>query len=99
MKFLMARDLRLKPKAVWELLRREKELVVTSNGSPVALMVPVDGNTLESELDLLNRVRALKALDAIQHESVNRGLDQLSMEEINAEIHAVRKKKSCRKLS
>jgi antitoxin (DNA-binding transcriptional repressor) of toxin-antitoxin stability system len=33
--FVTIRDLRLKPAEVWDKLRRQRELVLTSNGRPV----------------------------------------------------------------
>jgi prevent-host-death family protein len=41
MEFVTIRDLRLKPAEVWDKLRRQRELVLTSNGRPVAVMAGV----------------------------------------------------------
>ncbi|MBW2035765.1 MAG: type II toxin-antitoxin system prevent-host-death family antitoxin [Deltaproteobacteria bacterium] len=90
MKFVSVRDLRLKPGDVWKLAKREKDLIITANGRPMAILTGVDEDTFEEELDVIQRARALKALDSIHRDSVTRGTDRISSEEIQSEIDAVR---------
>jgi len=90
MKFVSVRDLRLKPGDVWKLAKREKDLIITANGRPMAILTGVDEDTFEEELDVIQRARALKALDSIHRESVIKGTNQISNEEIQSEIDAVR---------
>lgn len=90
MKFVSVRDLRLKPGDVWKLAKREKDLVITANGRPMAILTGVDEDTFEEELDVIQRARALKALDSIHRESVIKGTNRISNEEIQSEIDAVR---------
>ena len=41
MKFITVRDLRGRPTEVWTKLSRDKELVLTSNGKPIAILSAV----------------------------------------------------------
>ena len=93
MRFLSVRDLRGKSAAVWRELPREKEMVVTSNGRPVALLTAVDEATVEESLAAWRRVRAIQAITDIQQQSVRKGTDGLSMDEIEAEIRKTRKQR------
>lgn len=45
MKFISVRDLRIKPKRVWEGLKKEGEIVITSNSKPIALLTKIDEET------------------------------------------------------
>jgi len=91
MKFVTVRDLRLTPGKVWELTKIEKDLVITANGRPIAILTGVDENTFEEELDVIVRARALKALDNIHKDSLMKRTDRITAKEIQSEIDAVRK--------
>lgn len=93
MKFITARDLRLKPGDVWKLAQKEKDLVITSNGRPVALLTGITEDTFEEELDVIQRARALRALDEIHRDSVLKGTDQISFKEIESEIEQARRRR------
>jgi len=93
MKFLSVRDLRGKSAQVWKELPREKEMIVTSNGRPIAILSAVDESTLEESLAAWRRVRATQAVMSIQNESMRKGMDKISMEEIDAEIDRTRKER------
>lgn len=90
MKFLSVRDLRGNSARVWRELPNEREMVVTSNGRPVALLTAVDSSTVEQSLSAWRRVRATQAISDIQRESARKGTDQLTMSDIDAEIAKVR---------
>lgn len=90
MKFLSVRDLRGNSARVWRELPNEREMVITSNGRPVALLTAVDQNTVEQSLTAWRRVRAAQAIFDIQKESARKGTDQLTMTDIDAEIARVR---------
>jgi len=68
-------------------------MVVTSNGRPVALLTAVDEATVEESLAAWRRVRAIQAITDIQQQSVRKGTDGLSMDEIEAEIRKTRKQR------
>ncbi|PQP34626.1 hypothetical protein C6A37_06825 [Desulfobacteraceae bacterium SEEP-SAG9] len=93
MKFISVRDLRLKPSRVWELAKQEKDLIITANGRPVAILTGVNEETFSEELDAIQRARALKALDSLHKASVLKGTNRITDNEIQSEINAVRKEK------
>ena len=93
MKFLSVRDLKTKSSQVWKELAGQKEMIVTSNGRPIALLSSVNENNLEQVLAAFRRARAANAVASIQYESTQKGTDKISMDEINAEIGAVRSKR------
>jgi antitoxin (DNA-binding transcriptional repressor) of toxin-antitoxin stability system len=90
MKFLSFREQRGNSARVWRELPKEREMVVTSNGRPVALLTAVDQGTVEQSLSAWRRVRAIQAISDIQQESMRKGIDQLAMTDIVAEITRVR---------
>ena len=94
MKFLSVRDLKTKSSQVWKELAGQKEMIVTSNGRPIALLSSINENNLEQVLTAFRRARATNAVASIQYESTQKGTDKISMDEINVEIEVVRSKRS-----
>ena len=94
MKTVTIRDLRTRPRQVRESLRSEREAVLTANGRPVALLVPVDAGTIDETLETLRRARGLEALAALRQASRDRGLDRLSRKDIDAVIARVRRRRA-----
>ena len=90
MKFIPSRDLRIRPGEVWKKLKTERELIVTSHGRPVAMMVPVNEENFEESLTDLRRTRANTALKNIREQAAKNGLDKLTMDEIDEIIHQTR---------
>jgi antitoxin (DNA-binding transcriptional repressor) of toxin-antitoxin stability system len=93
MKFLRIRDLKSKSSQIWQELPGQKEMIVTSNGRPIALLSSIDENNLEQVLTAFRRARATNAVASIQYESTQKGADIPSMDEIDAEIAAVKSKR------
>ena len=93
MEFLSSRDLRLKPKEVWKRLKKERFGVVTLNGKPQFVLSSIEPNELDKVFYLLGRLRAEIALEEITKTAKEKGLDKLSMEEIDQIIQEERKKK------
>ncbi len=93
MKFLSVRDLKTKSSQIWKDLPEQKEMVVTSNGRPIALLSSINENNLEQVLTAFRRARATNAVAAIQYDSIQKGADMISMDEINAEIGVIRSKR------
>jgi len=93
MKFLSVRDLKTKSSQVWAELPEQKEMIVTSNGRPIALLSSIDEKNLEQTLRAFRHARATNALASIQYDSIQKGTDKISMDEINAEIGATRSKR------
>lgn len=90
MQFMAVRDLRGKSAEAWEKLEKERELVITSNGKPIAIMTAVSEENLEEALTVMRRLQAILAAEALQKRSAEKGLDKLSAREIDKEIQAVR---------
>lgn len=91
MKFVSVRDLRLKPKKIWKLAKEEKDLVITANGRPVAILTGTDEESFEEQLNAIRRARTLLALESVQAESVRKGTHQIRREQIDDEIRAARR--------
>lgn len=94
MRFVSVRELRGQSAAVWKTLANEKDLIVTSNGKPIALLSAMSDENLEESLSALRRARAQAAATAMQQASVRAGTDRLSLHDINAEIDATRRQRS-----
>ena len=91
MKFVSVRELRLKPGEVWKAAKIEKDLVITANGRPIAILTGVDENTFEQELATIQRARALTALDRLHRKSVEKGTHSISEKDIQIEIDETRR--------
>jgi antitoxin (DNA-binding transcriptional repressor) of toxin-antitoxin stability system len=94
MKFVSVRDLRGKSAQVWKDLPEEKEMVITSNGRPIAILAAISESNLEESLSAFRKARAVEAVVSLQRQSVARGTDRISSSEIEAEIREVRKKRA-----
>lgn len=93
MKFITVRDLRTQPAKVWKQLITEKELVITNNGKPIALLTPLSDKNLEKTLRIIRKAHAEEALRAIRTQAQNSGSSQISMDEIIEEIKVYRTNK------
>lgn len=94
MKFLSVRDLRGRSAQIWKELPEEREMIVTSNGRPIAILAAITEANLEESLSAFRRSRAVEAVVSLQRRSAEKGSDRISMDEINAEIRSVRKKRN-----
>ncbi len=93
MKFLSIRDLKTKSSQIWKELPNQKEMVLTSNGRPIAILSSINENNLEQVLSAFRRARATNAVSSIQYDSVRKGTDKITTNEIEDEIKAVRSKR------
>ncbi len=91
MKFVSVRDFRSKSGKVWKDLANEKDILLTSNGKPIALVSSVSEETMDDSLAALRQARAMMAVERMQSRSLSKGTSSMSLKEINAEISAVRK--------
>lgn len=89
-KFVTVRELRGRTSELWDELERQRELIVTNNGKPVAILSATDAGSLERSLRNIRRCRAADALSGLQRDAARRGLDQLTMDEVDEEIRAFR---------
>jgi antitoxin (DNA-binding transcriptional repressor) of toxin-antitoxin stability system len=90
MRFISVRDLNTRPKEIWTKIKDE-EVIITSNGKPIALLSGVTEETLEKSIRAIRRSRALIALEEMQKKSIASGLDRMTDSQIESEIQAVRK--------
>ncbi|MHB9293329.1 hypothetical protein Holit_02450 [Hollandina sp. SP2] len=91
MKFVSVRDFRTSSAKIWKTLPEEQEMVITNNGKPIALLTPLSDKTLENTLSAIRQVKAINAVKLIQQESLKRGMEKTTMEEIDEEIKRIRK--------
>jgi len=94
MKFISVRDLRSKSAQVWKQLPQEREMIITSNGRPIAIIAAISDSDLEESLSAFRQARAVEAVGSLQRQSVEKGNDKMTMDEIDAEIKAVRRKRA-----
>ena len=96
MEFVSVRDLRIQPGQVWQRLNKSGELVITSNGKPIALLSSVDDATLEQTLTAIRQARAQMAVSKLRAAVQASGMDKLSPDEIDAEIRVARNARKVR---
>jgi antitoxin (DNA-binding transcriptional repressor) of toxin-antitoxin stability system len=94
MKFLSVRDLRGKAAEIWKRLPGEREMIITNNGRPIAILAAVNESNLEETLSAFRQARAVEAVASLQGRSVEQGTDKISMVEVEEEIKAVRRKRA-----
>ena len=93
MDFVSIRQLRTESAAVWEALAASKDLVVTSNGKPIAVLSATTATTLEASLAALRQARAQLAVAAMPRSAKETGADQFTLDDVNAEIEAARRQR------
>lgn len=89
MEFVTIRDLRLRPSEVWDKLRHQHDLVLTSNGRPVAVITDVRDDDVEETIIALRRARAQAALSRLRQAAAQR--DSMTDADIEAEIAQARR--------
>jgi antitoxin (DNA-binding transcriptional repressor) of toxin-antitoxin stability system len=94
MKFLSVRDLRGKSAEIWKELPNEREMIITSNGRPIAILAAISESNLEESLAAFRQARAVEAVVTLQRRSADQGTDKITMDDIDAEIKNVRKKRA-----
>jgi len=91
MKLIAIQDLK-QPRRLKERLRAEKELLLTSDGRPVAVLVDVAAaEDPEAVVQSIRDSRSRLALSRIREAAARSGAARLSLTEINREIAATRK--------
>ena len=90
MKFMTVRELRSNTAQIRKNLAREREIVLTANGKPFAVMTPADPDTVEEEILAMRRVRAQAALGRIRAKAVTDHLDRLTTSKIDLLIAKAR---------
>ena len=91
MNFVSVRELRNNSATVWKTLAQERDLVVTSNGRPIAILSETSPTTFEESLTALRQARAQLAVASMQKSAQESGASRLSLDEVNAEISEARR--------
>jgi len=86
MNFITVSDFRASKTNIWRRLPSERELIVTDNGKPIALLTPLDGETMEDTLSAFRRAKAVTAVKQMQEVSRSLGNDKMTSEEVDAVI-------------
>jgi len=84
-------DLKKRPANQWRKSAKKSGVIVTSQGQPVAVLLPIDAESLEPTLSTLRSVRALQAQAALQKGAEKNGTAALTMADIDGEIAAARR--------
>jgi antitoxin (DNA-binding transcriptional repressor) of toxin-antitoxin stability system len=93
MKFISIRDLRKDTAGLRRDLQADREIVVTANGRPIAVMTRVGPDSLEEEILAIRQARARAALSRMRAKAKAEGLDRLSMDQIDAIVAQVRRER------
>jgi hypothetical protein len=93
MQFLTIRELSKSPAETLTRLSKDGKAVLTNNGKPQALLFKIDGNSLENTLSMLQKLEFMQNLTAMRLTSMKNGNSGMTLDEINAEINTVRKKR------
>lgn len=91
MRFVSLRDLRNVPGGVLALLDGDT-VALTSNGKPVALLVPCGEDPTATER-VIRRARALELLETMHADARAAGADRLDEADVDKEIAAARKER------
>ena len=73
MKFIPSRDLRLRTAKVFEDLKKEGEIVVTQNGLPVALMIPINESSLNETINSWKSIKLKNTVRYLRESAINKG--------------------------
>jgi len=93
MQFMTIRELSKSPKDTLTRLSKDGKAVLTNNGKPQALILKIDGDSFERTLSILQKLEFMQNLTEMRLTSMRNGNAGMSLDEINAEIAAARKKR------
>jgi prevent-host-death family protein len=93
MDYVTVRELREKSGEIWQRVESGEEFVITRNGKPFALLVHTEPSEVEAALRAHRAARLGAVVARIQAHARETGADQLTEEDIQAEIDAARKQR------
>ena len=93
MKFMSIRELQKSTIKIKNALSNDGKIVITTAGKPTALMIPISEENFEETLTLLKQARFAKAVQAMQQSAARNGLEDMTMDDIDAEVAQYRKEK------
>jgi len=91
--FMTIRELSKSPKDTMTKLSKDGKAVLTNNGKPQALILKIDGENFERTLSILQKLEFMQNLTEMRLTSMRNGNAGMTLDEINAEIVAARKKR------
>lgn len=91
MKFVAVREFRSKMGQIWKDLSADKEMIITNNGKPVALLTEISEENFEEMLAMYRQAKSMFALKQMQQISAENGTNKMTLDEINEVIKEVRK--------
>ena len=91
MKFVSSRDFRIKPGDIWAMLEHGEDMVITSHGRPMGILIGTNEGNMQQLLNELVRLRAKLAVTNMRLHAQSSGLDKLSDQKVNQLIDKVRK--------
>lgn len=97
MKMIASRELSARPGAVWADLVAEGAVVITRDGQPMGIITPTSSATLVEDMQEIAFAKARHAVAGLRQSASANGTDQMSLEEIDAEIRACRKERKATK--
>jgi antitoxin (DNA-binding transcriptional repressor) of toxin-antitoxin stability system len=90
MRFVTVKDLSTKPRQIWEMIA-DDDVVLTSNGKPMAIISGVTEDRLEKTLSIIRRSRFMAALEEMQEHALETGLHRMTDSGIDKVIAETRK--------
>jgi antitoxin (DNA-binding transcriptional repressor) of toxin-antitoxin stability system len=72
------------------------EVVITSRGKPVALLLDISGEDLDETVRLVRRARAQAAVSRMRKAAAREGSESMSREQIEKEISAALSERAAR---
>ncbi|MFA5864610.1 MAG: type II toxin-antitoxin system Phd/YefM family antitoxin [Phycisphaerae bacterium] len=93
MKFITIRELRSKGGQIRKDLAKEKEMILTVNGLPFALLSQLRPESMIEDIIAIRRAKAHAALKEIRADAKSKGLDKLTMGQIDEIIAETRKER------
>ena len=69
-------------------------MIMASSNRAIAMLSSINGANFQQSLAAFRQVRAVNAVASLQLRSSEQGTDSITMDEIDAEINAVRKKRA-----
>lgn len=92
MKFVTTRDLRNRPGFVRDLVQ-QGEVVLTSNGRPIAILLGIEEDNLEETAQAIRQARAQRAVSRMRQGAARRGIDRTPPAAIDAQVRSLRSKR------
>ena len=62
MKFVTVRDFRIRPGEVWKNLDKDEEVIITSNGKPIAMITGISDVTFDETVKVFRQAKAQLAV-------------------------------------